>query len=115
MNPWLITGACSAAFLAVAHSYLGERYILIPLLRADLSASLRREKFQKSILRFAWHLTSIAWLGFAFVIYGLNRPDATAFISAAVAVTFTVHAVITALSTRFRHLAWILFLVAAAG
>src|SRR2546423_207180 len=115
MNPWLSIGAVATAILAAAHSYLGECYILIPLLRQDLSAALKRERFQKAVLRFAWHLTSIAWLGFGMVLMGLRRADAVSFIGIAIAATFVVHAVVTALATRFRHLAWIFFLVVAAG
>jgi len=115
MNAWLIIAAAITSILAVAHSYLGERFILIPLLRQDLSAALKRERFQKAILRFAWHLTSVAWLGFGVVLIGLRRTDAVEFIGIAIGVTFVIHAAVTAFASRFKHLAWPLFLLVAAG
>lgn len=115
MNLWLIVAAVTTAFLAVAHSYLGERFILIPLLRQDLRAALKREQFQKTVLRFAWHLTSIAWLGFGVLLVGLGRADAVPFAGRVVAATFLIHAIVTGIATRFRHLAWPLFLVVAGG
>lgn len=115
MNTWLILGASLAAILAIAHSYLGERYILIPLLAMDLSPALRRERFQKSILRFAWHLTSVAWIGLGAVLLGVHRPDAAAFIGIAVAITFAIHGLVTLGASRGKHLAWPLFLLLAFG
>src|SRR4051812_28499638 len=115
MNLWLIAAALSAAILAVAHSYLGERLIIAPLLHADLSGVLSRERFQKKIIRFAWHLTSVAWLGFAGVIIGLKRPDSVAFIGTMIAATFIIHAFITAFSSKGKHFAWVLFLLVALG
>lgn len=47
--------------LALAHSYLGERYILIRLFkRVNLHMLFGSDDFTKRTLRFAWHLTSIA-------------------------------------------------------
>src|SRR5437868_1419219 len=115
MNLWLIGAALSAIILAVVHSYLGERLIIAPLLHADLSGALSREQFQKKIIRFAWHLTSVAWLGFAGVIIGLKRPDNVAFMGAMIAATFMVHAFMTAFSSKGKHFAWVLFLVVAFG
>jgi hypothetical protein len=116
MNAWLVTGASIAALLAVVHSYLGERAIVQPLVAADLKEVFRGgQRFKKAIIRFAWHLTSVAWLGFAFVLLGLGRSDAIQFIGVAIAATFVVHALVTALSSRFKHVAWIFFLIVAAG
>ncbi|WP_197017249.1 hypothetical protein [Pseudoxanthomonas suwonensis] len=59
-----------AAFLAIAmglaHSVLGERDILMRLFRrADLPKLFGGTEFTARTLRFAWHVTSIAWFGFA--------------------------------------------------
>jgi hypothetical protein len=49
------------ALAGIAHSYLGERYILIRLLRrADLPKLSGGTQFTARILRLAWHATSIA-------------------------------------------------------
>jgi len=62
MNALLFLAAALALLLAAAHSYLGERYILIRLLRrTDLPRLFGGVEFTKQTLRFAWHLTSVAW------------------------------------------------------
>ncbi len=54
-----------AAFLSVAlgiaHSVLGERYILTRLFRrADLPKLFGSSEFTVRTLRFAWHITTVA-------------------------------------------------------
>ncbi|MFT5881048.1 MAG: hypothetical protein ACI86X_002187 [Moritella sp.] len=61
----LITGALLAIFIGLVHSYLGELFILTRLFRQDLPKLLGNDWFTKRILRFAWHLTTVAWWGFA--------------------------------------------------
>ena len=55
-----------AVLLAAAHSYLGERYILIRLFRREDLPKLfgGGTEFTTRTLRFAWHLTSVAWIAF---------------------------------------------------
>ena len=56
------------AGLALVHSVLGERCILIRLFRrTDLPPLFGSDDFTKRTLRFAWHLTSVVWLGVAAV------------------------------------------------
>ena len=65
-------GLCFA--LGVAHSILGERYILIRLFRrADLPKLFGGTEFTSRTLRFAWHLTSVAWWGAAALFYYMAR------------------------------------------
>ena len=108
-----------AAFLAVAvgaaHSYLGERYIISRLLRRDnLPKLFGSDAFTRQTLRFAWHLTTIAWWGFA-AILALMAFDAFSRENTALvlALTFLASAILTAAYTRGRHLAWVVFLLIA--
>ncbi len=107
-----------AAFLAIAvglaHSYLGERYILMRLLRRpDALPRLRGgTEFTARTLRFAWHLTSVAWWGFAAVLILLAREAVSIrSVSAALAATFLLTGAVTFIASRGRHLAWMVFLV----
>ena len=69
MSARIILAVVLAVLVALAHSYLGERYILIRLLRREnLPKLFGGTEFTKSTLRFAWHLTSLAWLGLAAVL-----------------------------------------------
>lgn len=112
MKTALLAAAVVLALTAVAHSFLGERYILIRLFRRDdLPRLFGSDRFTKRVLRFAWHLTSIAWLGFAAVLLVLAQNQLAPWptILKVVAATFACHAALTALASRGKHLAWLAF------
>jgi len=117
MDACLITGAILALLIAAAHSYLGERFILSRLLRrTELPPLFGNESFTRQTLRFAWHLTSIAWVGMAVVMisFSLDEPHRSRSIALiAICLTFGVNAVVTFCATRGRHLAWIVFIAIA--
>lgn len=119
MNTFLIAGAVLAVGVALAHSYLGERYILIRLFRrADLPRLFGGDAFTRQTLRFAWHLTSIAWWGFAALLWIYAREAGSSARREAllvIAVTFLMTTVLTFGFSRGRHLAWIVFLAIAAS
>jgi hypothetical protein len=104
-----------AAFLAfavgIAHSVLGERYILVRLFRReDLPKLFGGAQFTIRTLRFAWHITTIAWWGFASVLVLLAKRSVSAHsLSVVLAVTFLTTAVITLVVSRGQHLAWLVF------
>lgn len=107
---------CLAAFFAVAigvaHSVLGERYILIRLFRLqNLPKLFGGVEFTTNTLRFAWHITTIAWWGFAAVLV-LIAQDAVSprNIALVIGITFCVTALVTVVVSRTKHLAWIVFL-----
>ena len=106
-----------AAFLLVAvgiaHSYLGERYVLIRLSRrADLPKLLGSPEGMIRTLRFAWHVTSVAWWGLAAILVLLARPPATSSaIGLVIGCTFLVHFAIVLAGSQGKHLSWPLFLV----
>jgi hypothetical protein len=113
-----VAAAALAALLAGAHSYLGERYIMVRLLRRDdLPKLFGGVDFTKRTLRFAWHLTSIAWVGFAAVILLiLQGPGAGAQgqLRAIIAATFAASGVVAVVGSRGRHLSWVVFFAIAA-
>lgn len=120
MNLWLASAAVLAVILGIAHSYLGERNILIRLFRREnLPKLFGSDWFTKRTLRFAWHLTSVAWWGFAALLWlqsGVRAGEPAVLGRAAllvIAATFLVSAVITFGASRGRHLAWIVFLAMA--
>ena len=106
MNPLLAVAATLIALLGTAHSYLGERYILIRLFRrADLPHLFGSDIFTRRTLRFAWHLTTVAWLGLAalLVLVARSRPVSPATVGTAVAAIALVSGVVTAAGSRGRH------------
>ena len=106
-----------AAFLAfsigVVHSVLGERYILVRLFRrTDLPKLFGGTQFTIRTLRFAWHITTIAWWGFAGILVLLATRSATPHsLSLVLALTFLATGVITLVASRGQHLAWLVFLL----
>jgi hypothetical protein len=106
--------AALACAVGVAHSVLGERYILLRLLRrSDLPRLFGGEWFTRRTLRLAWHLTSIAWWGFGAQLLLAAAGAGTAAMLHALAGTFLASALLTLGLTRGRHLAWVVFLAIA--
>jgi hypothetical protein len=102
-----------AAFLAiamgVAHSVLGERYILMRLFRrADLPKLFGGTEFTARTLRFAWHVTSIAWFGFAaLLLQAGGEGPAGSRVLRIVGLTFIASGILPLACTRGRHLSWL--------
>ena len=113
----LIVGAVLAILIGLAHSYLGEKYILIHLFRMEnLPMIGGSDWFTKRTLRFAWHLTTIAWWGFAAIMLVLANPNnySQKFVLIITATVFAVSSIISAAFTNGTHLSWIVFLSIAA-
>jgi hypothetical protein len=113
----LLAAAALAVVTAGAHSWLGERYLLIRLFRRpDLPRLFGDDRFTRRTLRFAWHVTSVAWLGFAALLVALAGeavPDRATLLRV-VAATFALHAAVAAIGSRGRHLSWVVFVAIAA-
>ena len=112
MSYALYTAAFLAIAISVAHSYLGERFILIRLFRRDdLPKLFGGDDFTKQTLRFAWHITSIAWLGFAAILILLAQGELSVrVLGFIIGATFLVHSAIALVASRGRHLSWPVFL-----
>jgi len=116
--PLLVAGWL-AALLGLAHSWLGERYVISRLLRrTDLPKLFGSDLFTRRTLRFAWHLTSVAWFGFAATLWVLGSPhggeaDLAGSILGVVARTFALSGLVALVGSRGRHLSWIVFLAIA--
>lgn len=59
--PALTAAAVLLLLIGLAHSYLGERYIFVRLFRLELTKLFGSDWFTERTLRFAWHLTTVAW------------------------------------------------------
>ena len=117
MNLTLATAAILTVLLAAAHSYLGERYILIRLFRrGDLPKLFGGTRFTQDTLRFAWHITSVASLGFAGLLVALALPGVVEprVLGWVIGATFAVSGLIALVGSRGRHLSWIVFFSIAA-
>ena len=97
----LIT-AGAFAFLALAHSVLGEVELLRPLFAAEWTEPGPRWAMER-IFRFAWHLTSICWIAIAAI--ALDAP-----VLPMIAILALLSSAMIFVMLR-GHLAWPVFLL----
>ena len=113
--PFLIAAAIFV-FGAVVHSVVGEKLLIVPLLKGDVPPFLGSVKLARRTLRMAWHLTTVVWFGIAALLVVLANP-AVDLRSTVPAVLVGVCVAMTALSlvvTRGTHLlSWVGPLLAA--
>jgi len=95
----LYVAAALAVAMAVTHSYLGERRVFP---RLQVGTGLW------PIVRWAWHITSLAWVALAALL--LLHGNAA---GPVIAIYFALCAVICFATTRGRHVAWPFFAAAA--
>jgi hypothetical protein len=112
----LYSAACILVFVGIAHSYLGERYLLSRLSRhGDLPKVFRNPVFVFRVMRLAWHITSIAWLGFAALLVLIaHRPVTSEGIGTVIGIVFLLHSAASLIFARGKHLSWLLFLAVGA-
>lgn len=105
----LYVAALLTVALGIAHSYLGEKYILIRLFRREnLPKIFGDQEFTKRTLRFAWHITTVAWIGLAALLVHAGRGDLTVQGTLRIiGVTAIISGSLPIIFTRGRHLAWI--------
>jgi len=114
MQTALYLAALLCFLVGVAHSYLGERFILARLLGSDEFPKIfRNPDFIKATIRFAWHLTTLAWWGFAVLIVLIARGPGSFNAGNAgllIGSMFLLNFAVALIASRGKHLAWILFL-----
>ena len=112
METLLYLAAFMTFFIGIAHSALGEKYILIRLFkRGNLPKLFGGTEFTQLTLRFAWHITTIAWWGFAAILFMLADKSFTyQNLAMVIAITFLVSSVVTIIMSKGRHYAGFVFL-----
>ena len=113
----LLTAAVLTVLIGLAHSYLGERYILIRLFRrSELPKLFGDDWFTRRTLRFAWHATTLAWWGLAAILVAASgEPEGLrSAVLMVIAVTFGISFIVALIASHGRHLSWVVFLAIAA-
>lgn len=103
-------------FIGFIHSILGEKYILIRLFRRDnLPHLMGSDWFTKQTLRFAWHITTLAWWGFACMLFIMSNEQNIETLKAkmlwVIVSVFLISGIISLIFSRAKHLSWIVFLL----
>ena len=113
INASLVLAAVLTFGIGVVHSWLGERRLIGPLTApGKRQGMLAKSVFARQVLRFAWHLTTLAWWGIAAIlaVLAMSRIEgAMPTILIIIAVTFFVTGLVTLVSSCGRHLAWLVF------
>lgn len=109
MNELLYLAAFLVAALGIAHSVLGERYILVRLFRRDnLPKLFGSSEFTVRTLRFARHITTVAWFGFAALLLRAGHGDlTTSGTLRVIGATAIVSGLLPLFITRGKHLSWV--------
>src|SRR4051812_25779470 len=111
MNLQLAIAALLAFLLAVTHSWLGEVRILQPIFAVEDLPKLRgSRRAMQRIVRFAWHLTSLFFVGMAAILFYFSRAMKDVTVLEIISITYLISAVITISVSRGRHYAWVIFL-----
>lgn len=107
----LQTAAVLLFLIGIIHSILGERYILIRLFRHNKVPHLfGSDFFTKGTLRFAWHMTTIAWWGFAWLLLAVaSGSDIQQAVLQTVSVVFLLTGMLSFGFTKGRHISWLVF------
>ena len=98
--------------LGVAHSVLGERYILTRLFRRDLPKLFGGQEFTRNTLRFAWHLTTVLAFGLGAVLWQLAGAPPPELLARTLGWCFIASGLLPLVFTRGRHLAWVVLFAA---
>lgn len=98
--------------IGVAHSFLGEKFILIRLFkRGNLPKLFGTEEYTKNVLRYAWHITTIAWFGFGYILimYAKNQFVEKVEILGVIMITFGVTGLTMLIGVSGQHYSYIVF------
>lgn len=109
----LYAAAVMLALTGVAHSVLGERFILVRLFRRDdLPKLFGGVAFTVRTLRFAWHLTTVLMFCLAAVLVLISGDVSVSDLAVTIGVALLVSGLLPLVHTRGRHLSWVVFFVA---
>ncbi len=117
MNLSLALAGIGAILLGLAHSVIGERMVMRPLIAWTgdaLDGSKILSMQQRRVLRASWHLVTCLGLGFAALLLSASASGSFAQAKPIVAVTFIGAAIYWLVATRGRHPAYVVLLIIAA-
>jgi hypothetical protein len=114
MNTLFLIVAIVLFMLGIAHSVFGEKLLLIPIAKEKSVILFKQKPYMIGVMRFAWHITSVAWCGMALVIFDFAKVERPLIFSVnALAGTFALTGVIILAFSKGLHPAWFFFLAIA--
>jgi hypothetical protein len=105
----LYIAALSLILVAYGHTYYGERLLLRPLFASGAMRRFGKDAgYAQNVLRAGWHLLTATWIGMAAALAFAQTTDMSAYVWMC-AVMFGVFGAGALISSRGRHLSWIVF------
>ena len=103
---FLFSAAVTTFVTAFAHSYFGERRLIGPLVASNVG--VMSVVLAKQIVRFAWHLTSLLWVGqvLLFVRVANDPSSLDRAVIGGIGVLHLGAGLFDAVFTRGRHIGW---------
>jgi hypothetical protein len=108
----LQVAAVLIVFLGIAHSVLGERYILTRLFRRNLPELFGGQEFTRDTLRFAWHLTTLLAFALGTLLWLLAGSPAPELLVRVLGGFLVASGFLPLVMTRGRHLSWMVLFAA---
>jgi hypothetical protein len=108
----LQAAAVLIVLLGIAHSVLGERYILTRLFRREVPTLFGGPEFTRSTLRFAWHLTTVLAFALGAVLWLLAGNPSAELLARVLGWFLVVSGLLPLVFTRGRHLSWVVLFAA---
>ena len=108
----LQVAAVLIVFLGIAHSVLGERYILTRMFRRELPKLFGGQEFTRNTLRFAWHLTTVLAFALGAVLWLLGSSPPPELLAQILGWFLLASGILPLVFTRGRHLAWVVLFAA---
>ena len=101
---FLLAAAMATLLTAFVHSYVGERRLIGPLVASN--AGVMSSALAKQVIRFAWHLTSLIWIGQALWLLRAASalPSLDRTVVAGIGVLYLIAALYSAVVTRGRFI-----------
>ena len=110
----LYISGIAAIISAIGHSFLGERYLVQPLLTADIS--FLKPRARQRLLRGVLHLASVAWAGIgAMLIYEAHQGSADPAWLFFIVPVFALSGLMNLWALRSVQPGWIAMFIAAAA
>lgn len=125
MNTYFVLAGSIAFILGIIHSYLGEKYLITPIVQSEhlISALSGSVGLKKVALRVCWHFATIAmWGAAATLIFLSSLPinPTSLVVARVISLTFLADTLLVFLTPGLRliylarHFAWVAFLAIAA-
>ncbi len=106
-NALIITAIVSLVLVSLAHSIIGERRLIGPLLDSRSHPVLDND-LGRFVVRYAWHATSIMWMAMAVILYAIAfaPENLSKIVLWAIGGSFTFMGVFDLIGSQGKHVGW---------